>query len=145
VVRASLPALVGSGDDGPTAATQKWSHLPVAAELWSPEALEGRAPARRPINRFRTPRRVGIPALIRWRIRRAGTPRDGSFAYSPAFTKSAIRSPITIAVALVLARMQSGMIDASATRSASTPWTWPNWSTTAMLSDAGPILAVPET
>ena len=53
-------------------------------------------------------------------------------ARSPAFSfsrflpcqplmKSEIRSPMTIVVTLVLARMQSGMIEASATRSPSMP------------------------
>ena len=39
---------------------------------------------------------------------------------------SAIRSPIAIDVQLVLARTQSGMMDASATRSRSTPYTRPS-------------------
>ena len=39
---------------------------------------------------------------------------------------SAIRSPIAIDVQLVLARTQSGMMDASAIRSRSTPYTRPS-------------------
>src|SRR6266704_3489200 len=65
--------------------------------------------------------------------------------YLPALRKSATRSPIIIVVALVLARMQSGMIEASAIRRLSSPCTRPYWSTTAMGSAAGPILQVPET
>ena len=47
-------------------------------------------------------------------------------------------------VQLVLARMTSGITDASATRRASMPWTRQCWSTTAMASLSGPILQVPE-
>ena len=68
----------------------------------------------------------------------------GRLGYSPFLMKSATRSPIAIVVTLVLARMQSGMIDASATLRASSPWTFPNWSTTAIGSEAGPILHVPD-
>ena len=59
--------------------------------------------------------------------------------------KSATRSPIIIVVTLVLARMQSGMMEASATLRPSRPWTLPDWSTTAMGSEAGPILHVQDT
>ena len=51
---------------------------------------------------------------------------------------------IIIVVALVLARIQSGMIDASATHSPLSPCTCPYWLTTAMGSEAGPILHVHE-
>ena len=64
--------------------------------------------------------------------------------YFPTLRKSATRSPIIIVVALVLARMQSGMIEASAIRRFSSPCTRPCWSTTAMGSEAGPILQVPQ-
>ncbi len=64
--------------------------------------------------------------------------------YNPWQMKSAMRSPMTMVVTLVLALMQSGMIEASATRSPSSPWTLPNWSTTATESEAGPILHVLE-
>ena len=47
-------------------------------------------------------------------------------------------------VALGFTRTTSGIIDASATRSPSRPWTRPYWSTTAMGSASGPILQVPE-
>ena len=43
-------------------------------------------------------------------------------ATDPCRMKSAMRSPMTMAVTLVLARMQSGIIDASATRSPSSPY-----------------------
>src|SRR5215831_5299342 len=58
--------------------------------------------------------------------------------------KSATCSAIIMVVALVLARMQSGITDASATRSPSSPYTRQYWSTTAIGSEAGPILQVPE-
>ena len=58
--------------------------------------------------------------------------------------KSDTRSPIAMVVTLVLARTQLGMMDASTTRSPSRPWTFPCWSTTAIGSDAGPILQVHE-
>ena len=64
---------------------------------------------------------------------------------SPSPMKAATRSPITIDVTFVLARMQSGMIDASTTLRFWRPRTLPNWSTTAIGSDSGPILHVPET
>lgn len=63
-------------------------------------------------------------------------------SYFPALMNSAIRSPIIIVVTFVLARMQSGIMDASATRRPSRPCTLPYWLTTAMESSAGPILAV---
>ena len=44
---------------------------------------------------------------------------------------------------MVLARMQLGMTDESATRSPRRPCTLPCWSTTAIASDEGPILHVP--
>jgi hypothetical protein len=47
-------------------------------------------------------------------------------SYTPWRIKSAIRSPMTMVVTLVLARIQSGMIEASATRKPSMPWTRPN-------------------
>ena len=58
--------------------------------------------------------------------------------------KSETRSPIIMVVTLVLARMQSGMMEASTTRIPSSPWTFPYWSTTAIGSDDGPILQVQE-
>jgi hypothetical protein len=63
--------------------------------------------------------------------------------YRPSRMKSATRSPIIMVVPLVLARMLSTMIEASATRSPCTPCTFPYWSTTAIVSEAGPILHVP--
>ena len=62
----------------------------------------------------------------------------------PCWMKSAMRSPMTIVVTLVLARMQSGIIEASATRSPSMPRTLPCWSTTDRASESGPILQVPD-
>src|SRR5262249_34498955 len=62
----------------------------------------------------------------------------------PSLIKSAHRSAIIMAATLVLARTTSGMIEASATRRRGIPWTRHHWSTTAMGSDAGPILHVPE-
>ncbi len=64
--------------------------------------------------------------------------------YFPSLMKSAQRSPIIMVVALVLARMQSGITDASATRRPSTPLTFRCWSTTVSGSLSGPILQVPE-
>ena len=58
--------------------------------------------------------------------------------------KSDTRSAIIIVVTLVLARMQSGIIDASTILRFSIPWTLPYWSTTAILSEPGPIFQVPE-
>src|SRR2546427_2201051 len=58
--------------------------------------------------------------------------------------QSAIRSAIMIVVALVLERVTLGMIEASTTRKPWIPCTRQYWSTTAMGSDAGPILHVPE-
>src|SRR5262245_10051223 len=46
-------------------------------------------------------------------------------AYLPSLIKSATRSPIIMVVAFVLARMQSGMMEASATQRPSSPWTRP--------------------
>ena len=45
--------------------------------------------------------------------------------------------------ALRLARKAWGIIEASSTRTPSTPWTLANWSTTARGSEEGPILQVP--
>ena len=56
----------------------------------------------------------------------------------------AMRSPIIMVVTFVFALTQSGMMEASATLKPSNPWTLPYWSTTAMGSDAGPILQVHE-
>lgn len=58
--------------------------------------------------------------------------------------KSAIFSPMSIEVRFVFARMQSGILDASATLMLRSPLTFPNWSRTAMLSLSGPILHVPD-
>lgn len=60
------------------------------------------------------------------------------------FIQSAMRSAIIKVVALVLARMQLGMIDASTTRRPSNPRTRPRWSTTAIGSESGSILQAPE-
>src|SRR5215510_9129280 len=65
-------------------------------------------------------------------------------AHLPWRMKSAMRSPIIMVVTLVLARIQSGIMEASTTRRFCRPCTWPCWSTTAMASEAGPILQVPE-
>ena len=46
--------------------------------------------------------------------------------YRPSLIKSATRSPIIMVVAFVLARIQSGMIEASATQRPSSPWTRPD-------------------
>src|ERR1051326_2545528 len=54
--------------------------------------------------------------------------------------QAATRSAIMIVVALVLERVTLGMIEASTTRNPSIPCTRQYWSTTAMGSDAGPIL-----
>lgn len=64
--------------------------------------------------------------------------------YFSALRKSATRSPIIMVVAFVLARIQSGMMEASAIRRFSSPCTRPCWSTTARGSEAGPILQVPQ-
>jgi hypothetical protein len=56
--------------------------------------------------------------------------------------KSATRSPIMMHVRLVFARTMLGITDASTTRSYSTPRTRQYWSTTASLSESGPIFAV---
>src|SRR2546428_517881 len=58
--------------------------------------------------------------------------------------KSATRSAIIMVVALVLARITSGITEASATRRPSRPYTRQYWSTTARGSEADPILQVPE-
>ena len=47
-------------------------------------------------------------------------------------------------VAFVLARMQSGNTETSTTRNPSNPRTWQYWSKTAIGSESGPILQVPE-
>ena len=52
------------------------------------------------------------------------------------------RSAIIKTVGLIAARTKSGMIDASMTFRFSIPRTFPYWSTTAMGSEAGPILQV---
>ena len=65
-------------------------------------------------------------------------------AYLPSLIQSATRSPIMIVLVLVLARITSGITEASTTRSPSRPWTWQNWSTTAIVPDGGPILQVPD-
>ena len=62
---------------------------------------------------------------------------------APAVMNSDTRSLIMMVVALVLARITSGITEASATGRPSMPWTWPCWLTTAMESLAGPILHVP--
>ena len=64
--------------------------------------------------------------------------------YLPSLMKSAIRSAIIIVVALVLARMTSGITEASTTRRFAIPYTRQYWSTTAIRSEPGPILQVPE-
>ena len=64
--------------------------------------------------------------------------------YLPCVIKSAIFSPMIIDVRLVFARMQSGMLEASATLMLRSPLMLPNWSRTAMLSLSGPILHVPD-
>ena len=61
-------------------------------------------------------------------------------AYFPSLIQSATRSAIMIVVELVLARTTSGMTEASTTRRPWRPCTRQYWSTTAMVSDAGPIL-----
>ncbi len=68
-------------------------------------------------------------------------PKPGDQFY---FIQSATRSAIIIVVALVLARMQSGRTDTSTTLSPSSPLTPQYWSTTAMESESGPILQVPQ-
>ena len=74
-------------------------------------------------------------------------PREGSVegAYCPVSMNSETCSPIIIEGALVLARIQSCIMEASATRNPSRPCTLPYWSTTAVSSDEGPILQVAET
>ena len=57
---------------------------------------------------------------------------------------SAAFSAIIIVVALVLARTTSSMIEASTTCRPFSPCTLRYWSTTAMWSEAGPILQVPD-
>ena len=58
--------------------------------------------------------------------------------------KSAMCSPIIMTVTFMFARTQSGIMEASTTRSPSIPCTLPNWSTTAIGSDAGHIVQVQE-
>ena len=70
--------------------------------------------------------------------------QDERVNYRPCFIKSLTCSPITIVVTLVLARMQSGIMEASTTLNPVRPCTWPYWSTTAIGSDADPILQVQE-
>ena len=53
------------------------------------------------------------------------TPISREAAYLPSLIKSATRSPIIMVVAFVLARMQSGMMEASATQRPSSPCTRP--------------------
>src|SRR5712692_5171275 len=65
-------------------------------------------------------------------------------AYALWRMKSATRSAIIMVVALVLARITSGITEASATRRPSSPYTRQYWSTTARGSEADPILQVPE-
>ena len=56
------------------------------------------------------------PAMHRAACRKRGEP-----PYLPCLIQSATRSPIIMVVTLVLARMQSGMIEASTTRIPSNP------------------------
>ena len=62
----------------------------------------------------------------------------------PCLMKSATFSPIVITVTFKLARTVSGIMDASTSRSPSTPYTRPYWSHTARGSLEGPILQVLE-
>src|SRR5580692_3965893 len=61
----------------------------------------------------------------------------------PAAMNAAARSPMAIAVRLVGARVIRGMIEASATRRFSIPWTLRSSPTTASASSAGPMRHVP--
>lgn len=105
---------------------------------------------------------AGWPTRSRAGLKPAPTPDSPSFrrrlehveasrrvpppgCYFPSLIQSATRSAIMMVVALVLARITSGMTEASTTRSPSRPWTWPYWLTTAIPSELGPILQVPET
>src|SRR4029077_6512720 len=64
------------------------------------------------------------------------------YSYSCARIQSAARSPIIMQVRLVLARTIFGITEASTTRNPSMPRTREYWSTTASLSESGPIFAV---
>jgi hypothetical protein len=65
---------------------------------------------------------IGEPIAVHVEV---GAIFDGRMPYFPCLMKSATRSPIIIAVTLVLARGQSGMIEASTTRRPPRPWTFP--------------------
>src|ERR1044072_1764953 len=66
------------------------------------------------------------------------------YAHASPRIQSATRSPIMMLVRLMFARGMVGMIEASTIRRLLTPRSRQCASTTAILSPAGPILAVPQ-
>jgi hypothetical protein len=74
--------------------------------------------------------------------RQALSPRGPEPAAAVAISLASRSATITVGMC-VLAEGTSGIIDASATNSPSTPWTHPCASTTEARSDAGPIAQVP--
>ena len=87
-----------------------------SASAICPRALE-RADIRLKMNDFHAP----IPHLFALFASPRLCVKFYPLSQSPRKTNSATRSPIIIDVAFVFARMQSGMIEASATRKPSTP------------------------
>src|SRR5436190_4081712 len=93
------------------------------------------------LNPQRTFRHVSSSDVIL--SRRRNSSAIPGISYATSFTKSASRSPIMIEVKFVFAWLTTGMIEASPTQRFDIPRRRSFSSTTAIESDAGPILHVP--